>query len=523
MKVLKDLPITTRDSTVLYADVFLPDEGGSHPALVTLSPYQKDVPWFVPEGHTAAHHEYQCWETPDPVQWTAAGYATVRVDARGSGKSGGIHAIFSHQEATDYYDAIEWVATQDWCTGNVGATGISYYAMSQWRVAALAPPSLKAFVPWSGSADAYREFVYRGGLMAHDFFSQWYTRLVADHYHGKAQHAPVAYGEEDAFRTFVINDLDGPFWDERRPDGTRIDIPFLSASSWHAWRGPGHIRGNLEMFKDSPCEHKRLRVSTGNYFLEYYSDEVFAEQRAWFDYWLKGETSEAYHVPRVRVQLQSSSNEAIWRNEEDWPLPDTETMTLYLGDDSSGAGALGMESQREGSVQYEAPGELSVHAEPILGAMGDDTGAIFLSAPFQETTDLVGEAALDLWAASSYDDMDIHVYLSLVSANGDLIDLSRGWLKASQRELDPARSTQRRPYHAHTRRTPLTPGEKVEMHIEIWPFAVRIQPGERLRLRIAGSGAGYLSGWHRRPRGTHTVYFGGAYPSHLALPFVGKP
>ncbi len=519
MRRLKDVEIFTRESTRLVADVFLPDGDGPFPALVSLSPYQKDVPWHVPDGHTAARHEFQTWETPDPLQWTAEDYAIVRVDARGAGKSGGVHTVFSHKEALDFYDSIEWAAQQDWCTGNVGMTGISYYAMSQWRVAALAPPPLKAFVPWSGSADVYREFVYRGGLMAHDFFAQWYTRLVADHFHGKAGHTPAPYGEEDAFRLFVMNDLDGPFWDQRRPDGAGITAPFLSASSWHSWKGPGHIRGNLEMFKDSSAAGKRLRVSAGNYFLEYYSDEIFREQVAWFDHWLKGKTTDGFDQPTVRLQLQTSTGEAIWRHEDDWPIPGTETRSLYLGQGNDG-GMLSPEKQSSGTAEYEAPGELPVEAEPILGKMDDSHGAIFLSEPFEDSVDLVGEAALTVWAASSYDDMDLHVFLDLVKTDGGSMELSRGWLKASHRELDPDRSTERRPFHSQTRRLPMTPGREEEIESEIWPFAVRVQPGERIRLRLVGTSQGFLSGWHRRPRGTHTIHFGGDRPSELKLPLA---
>lgn len=520
MRVIKDALITVRDATILAADIFLPDTDDPVPALVTLSPYQKDVRWFVPAGHTASQHEFQTWETPDPVQWTGQNYAIVRVDARGSGKSGGVHSVFSHQEATDFYDAIEWVARQGWCSGNVGATGISYYAMSQWRVAALAPPSLKAFVPWSGSADVYREFVYRGGIMAHDFFVQWYSRLVADHFHGKALHAPSAYGEEDAIRSFIQNDLDGPFWDQRRPDGSCIQIPFLSASTWHSWKGPGHIRGNLEMFKESPSADKRLRISTGNYFLEYYSDEIFAEQLAWFDYWLKGQIRKDFEQPTVRVQLQTAAGVSPWRNESDWPLPGTKTLKLHLGKDESGTGKLDQAEQRPGSVEYDAPGELPVEAEPILGLMDNTKGAIFTSAPFDHQVDLIGEAALTIWGASTYNDMDLHVFLDLVSTGGNATELSRGWLKASHRELDLERSTELRPFHRQTSKALLTPGKEEKMTIEIWPFAVRLQPGDCLQLRIAGTGPGFLSGWHRRPRGVHTILFGGNRQSALMLPLA---
>ena len=77
----------------------------------------------------------------------------MRVDARGSGKSPGRSDPSSYQEAVDFYDAIEWIARRDWCSGSIGTLGISYHANCQWRVANLQPPSLKAIIPWEGRAD----------------------------------------------------------------------------------------------------------------------------------------------------------------------------------------------------------------------------------------------------------------------------------------------------------------------------------------------------------------------------------
>src|SRR5512135_1273342 len=118
----KDVEITLRDGVRLKADVFRPAGRGKFPAIINLGPYQKDKLW-VPRG-----------------------YCSVRVDTRGSGKSPGETDPFSQQEAVDFYDSIEWAAKQPWCNGNVGASGISYFAMTQWLVANLQPPSLKAMI-----------------------------------------------------------------------------------------------------------------------------------------------------------------------------------------------------------------------------------------------------------------------------------------------------------------------------------------------------------------------------------------
>ena len=49
-----------------------------------------------------------------------------------------------------FFDVVEWAAEQPWSSGRVGLLGISYYAGTQWRVAAKKPKGLAAIVPWEG-------------------------------------------------------------------------------------------------------------------------------------------------------------------------------------------------------------------------------------------------------------------------------------------------------------------------------------------------------------------------------------
>ncbi|MGZ9005388.1 MAG: CocE/NonD family hydrolase, partial [Burkholderiales bacterium] len=131
----KDVEIPLRDGVRLRADVFRPKGAGKSPALVNIGAYQKDKVWVPPPDLEEPANPYMNWETVNPLWWVPRGYAAVRIDTRGSGKSPGLTDPFSLQEAIDFYDSIEWCARQSWCTGNVGTIGISYFAMTQWLVA----------------------------------------------------------------------------------------------------------------------------------------------------------------------------------------------------------------------------------------------------------------------------------------------------------------------------------------------------------------------------------------------------
>ncbi len=91
----------------------------------------------APEVLQGSSNKYQNWELVDPEKWVPDGYACVRIDSRGAGRSPGYLDVWSVRETQDLYQCIEWAGTQPWSNGKVGINGISYYAMNQWQVGAL--------------------------------------------------------------------------------------------------------------------------------------------------------------------------------------------------------------------------------------------------------------------------------------------------------------------------------------------------------------------------------------------------
>jgi uncharacterized protein len=99
--------------------------------------------------------------------------------------------------------------------------------------------------------------------------------------------------------------------------------------------------------------------------------------------------------------------------------------------------------------------------------------------------------------------------------------VAKGWLRASQRELDQSRSTPLRPYLSHTRIQKLRPGEIIPLEIEIWPSSTLFEAGSTLQIAIQGHDAAkYPTFRHRKlvNRGLHTIFTGGRYLSHLVIP-----
>lgn len=196
MQVEWDVPIPMDDGTVLRADVFCPIGAGNYPVILSYGPYAKGLSFqegykgnwarlikAAPEVLQGSSNNYQNWELVDPEKWVPDGYACVRIDSRGAGRSPGYLDVWSDREAQDLYLCVEWAGTQPWSNGKVGINGISYYAMNQWNVGALRPPHLAALCIWEGSSDYYRELCRHGGILS-DFLNSWHPRQVASVQHG---------------------------------------------------------------------------------------------------------------------------------------------------------------------------------------------------------------------------------------------------------------------------------------------------------------------------------------------------
>lgn len=566
LRLAKDVPITMRDGTVLRADVFAPVEHGRYPILMSHGPYAKDLPfqqgfpqmWRTmverfPDVAENTTNRYQCFEVCDPEKWVPHGYAVVRVDSRGAARSPGIIDCFGPQEIDDFYDCIEWAGVQPWSNGNVGLSGISYYAINQWQVAARRPPHLAAICPWEGAADWYRDANYHGGVPS-PFIGRWYDVQVAAVQHGLGTRGKrnertgvwisgdVTLDEKEleARRSDIVAEQhDHPFaddyWNHRSPEIEKIEVPVLSCGNWG---GQGlHLRGNIEGFLRASSAHKWLELHGHPHWTLYYTDYGNDLQRRFFDRYLKGSGDWEETQPPVSLQVRHPGERYVTRAESQWPLARTEWTTYYL---EPGNGTMTTSPPPESTATYRAFGE----------------GLRLLAPPFEEETEVTGPVAATLWIANSTADTDVFVVLHLLDPAGQEVEfhgateprqpISQGWLRASHRELDDRLSLPHRPFHPHTRSVPLEPGRPYRLDIEIWPTSIVAPPGYRIGLTVLGRDwdhggpgvpshlGGELRGCglnthddpERRPADVYdsvvTVFGGGVTASRLVLPVIPR-
>jgi len=528
--VEKNVRIPLRDGSYLMADVFRPKSKDTFPVIMSMGVYQKDLD-YLPHGAAPYGHR----ETENPDWWVPKGYVQIRVDSRGAGKSPGVAKIFGKQESLDYYDAIEWAADQSWSSGSVGLSGVSYYAVNQWIVASLQPPSLKAMIPWEGFSDFYRDAVFRGGVFHQSLLGRWVNHVRGRQLLEHTRTSNTKGLEDHLSWEAMVNNLDGDYWSEVRGKSQfdKINIPVYSVANWDGWNL--HLRGNLEGYNRVASENKRLRIHVGGHTEAFYTEEGQRDRLQFFDHWLKGKDNGLQEEAPVKVFVRagkkkqldpfSSETAGFWREENEWPIARTEYRKLYLSEAAANAtdrslndGSLSLKPEEQQQARKIEAGvdtwaRKKAH-EPVLS---------YITPVFEQTTEITGHIKLKLWVSSETADMDVFAKLhKLIDAEGRFFQLTEGNLKVSQRKLDEDITTDYRPYHSHDEIQKLTGGEIVPIELEIWPTSMVFQPGERLVLELSPHNIQFYDGVYNV--GTQHIYTGGETASYLQVPVIpAKP
>ncbi|MEW2483446.1 CocE/NonD family hydrolase [Mycobacterium sp. NPDC049093] len=527
----KDVAVTMRDGVTTYVDILRPAGTGKVPVIVAWSPYGKG------EGSAPAAmgvfglvgldneivsglHKF---EGPDPAYWCAQGYAICNPDIRGVSDSEGDSVLWDRQEGEDCHDLIEWLAAQEWCTGKVAMSGTSYLAVAQWFAAAEQPPHLAAINPWEGVSDVYRDLVMRGGMPDTGFARQ----LRDNSYWGKGRKEDIL---AEAERYPLMNGL----WQNKIPRVDRINVPAYVVASYS---NSLHTVGTFRAWRGLGSEQKWLRIHDSQEWPDYYDEANREDLRRFFDHFLKGEDNGWEETPRVRYAvLDLEGGDQVNLRADSFP-PHGVEYTKYHLDGGTRTLCVGAPGE-EVTTTYEA------EANP---------GLVSFIVRFDTETTMVGDPKVRLWVESKgSDDMDLFVFIQKLNAQGtplqeftvpnqsaaihDLTEQgasilrykgSAGRLRVSMRHLDDTRSTDEVPVHSFDRVEKLSPGEVVDIEIELSPIGLVFRPGEQLRLVISakdlfGPWMPGLREYVPQNQGRHVIHTGGSRASFLQLPVVAE-
>jgi putative CocE/NonD family hydrolase len=568
----RDVMIPMRDGVRIAADIYRPNAPGTFPVIYTCAFHNKDLQRpEVAENLNPQPAWSPLWygviEGGDTKRFIANGYAHVIAQSRGVAKSEGMVG----QDEWDHYDALDWIGGQPWCDGNVGMVGISAYAGEQWRAAAQGSPYLKAIFPYD-ACGAY------GGMLG---FREYHPGGVLQmmHYHlglfstvHESRGIPPVLGPEDERRwEEAIENPDymmyAHLWNILTMKGQRdwvlydalvnpydreenvalaeevfrkITVPFYTGAGAYAYTYKLHWQGAQHWFENVQGVPKKL-LFTGPAHLERPFHEYHDEILRWYDYWLKGIDTGIMDEPPVKTWVMGANK---WRYGTGWPLPETTWTRFYLDswerlktDPPLPASHTYINTQPDAFVQM--PPTQTMKIERLR----------YMTEPLPEDLLVIGPISLTLYASIDQEDTNWIVILKDVGPDvsvrtareGERLvpndlkerELTRGWLKASHRAVDPARSKPWRPWHSLTREAqkPVVPGEVNEYQIEIMSTANLFEKGHRICLDITSldlntgvageTNVEYIANHVCSSKTVlHKVHHNGRYPSHLLLPVI---
>jgi putative CocE/NonD family hydrolase len=572
VRLERDVMVPMRDGVRLATDVWVPDGAPSSVLLVRV-PYGKHWVSLV-----------YCWPTgPDFLALLDAGYALAFQDCRGTSRSEGEFVALVH-EADDGEDTVGWLCDQSWCDGRVGMFHGSYLGFTQWFAASRAPEGLMAIAPCMTSTDPYTGVVYsEGGAPSHSRseFSLAMTWSAA-----QRALAPGS-GDFDTFAalTSAMSDPTAPltrtllvehcswypdwvehatrdeFWRElaviERP--ADVKVPALNIGGWFDLFVNDQARTFTRMRAEAGSEEaragQRLVIGPwahGNGQTATYCDRQFgpaAEPAAadmnglhigFFDRWVRGRTDALDGTAPVRIFVMGIDQ---WRDEPDWPLPDTTYVDYFLdsaghANTADGDGVLRTEtpwSEAVDSFTYDPTDPVPTLGGRIirpvsLNAIGPvDQRPVearqdvlcFTTPMLDEPIEVTGHVSLVLHVTSTARDTDFTGKLVDVFPDGRAIYLTDGILRARYR-------------HSLVAPEPLDPSQVHELNLDLSVTSNVFLPGHRIRLEVSSSCFPYFDRNLNTgdPGNSETlddavvaenrVLHGPAHPSRLVLPIIRR-
>ncbi len=500
MKIIEDFPKATTvvegefiplsDGVRLATKIWLPDDANDDPvpAIIEYLPYRYQDGTAERDALT---HPY----------FAGHGYASVRVDMRGTGNSQGVLlGEYLKQEQDDALEIIDWVTSQPWCAGTVGIIGISWGGFNGLQIAARRPEALKAIVSICSTDDRYADDIhYMGGAMLLDNIA-WSTYMFSIN---TTPPDPQLHG--DAWRDIWLKRLrESGLWLEQwlehqhRDEFYRhgsvcenyddIQCAVYAVGGW----ADGYSNAVFRLLQnlDAPCKgligpwaHKYPHFAAPGPAIGFLQECI-----RWWDHWLKGNDAGIMDEPLLRSWMQDSAppsprydvRPGKWVADEGWPAASVHERILHINANglsevagnsqtlhisspqtvglASGAWCPhGVEPDQADDQRVEAGGCLNFDTEPLTSDM-----------------EVLGAAVVDTELVCDRPDGLLAACLNEVLPDGAVSRITYGLLNLTHRE-------------SHAAPSPLVPGESYRVRLQLNEIAHRFSKGSRIRLSLSNA------------------------------------
>ena len=585
--------VPMRDGVRLATDIYLPALGGQpasgkFPVILERTPYDKAGSGNVTNGTYYARRGYVC-----AIQ-----------DVRGRFVSEGEWYPFA-KEAPDGYDTVEWLAAQEWSDGQVGTMGASYCGSDQSALATLNPPHLSTMIVAVGASNYYHCSMRQNGALEQRFmiyafrmattskeaFADPNIKAAVDRAFANVgewvSRAPLKKGtsplrmlpnyEQWVLDLFTHGEYDD-YWKQRgyaisQYYEEHADVPTLYLGGWYDsyaratcenYTALSKMKKSQQVLMMGPWTHGGWGVTNagdvdfGNHSFINYNDL----RLAWFDHFLKGMHTEVSDWSPVKIFVMGTGegipnyqgrlhHSGYWRDEQDFPLPDTQFKPYYLHTNGELSTALPSIDEPTSCFSFDPRdpvptigGGISA-ADPIMGAGAFDQRGnsrffgckdtlplnarsdvlTFQTPPLENDVEVTGPITVKLHASSSARDTDFTAKLIDVCPLSDdfpdglAINLTDSIIRARYRNGWDTPEL-------------LEPGNVYEFVFELYPTSNIFKKGHRIRLDISSSNwprfdanpntGGDLGTERRLEIAEQTIHHESEHPSHVVLPIIER-
>ncbi|HLO30251.1 MAG TPA: CocE/NonD family hydrolase [Anaerolineales bacterium] len=489
VKLIENTWIPLADGLRLAARIWLPTDAEENPvpAILEYLPYRKNDGTAIRDR---VIHEY----------FAGHGYASVRVDMRGSGDSDGLLLDeYLPQEQEDALEVIAWIASQPWCTGSVGMMGISWGGFNSLQVAAHRPPALKAIITVCSTDDRYTDDChYMGGCVLGSDLLNWasimfaYNALPPDPENvGERWRQMWFYRLENTppfIESWLSHQQRDDFWKQGSVDENyqAIQCPVYAVGGWTDpyTNAVPRLLEKLSVPRKGligPWSHSYPHTAVPRPAIGFLQESL-----RWWDHWLKGLDTGIMNEPMLRVWMPEavppqpfeSEWPGRWVAEASWPPAQLTPEPLFFEANNlvktseSVDELILLGAQLNGATAGVWCPYGNKFGLPVDQRTDDGLSLCFTSASSHEPLEILGFPQVDLKLAVDHPSALLAVRLCDMAPDGASRLVSWGLLNLTHR-------------NGHDCPEPLKPGEIYQVRVQLNATAHRLIPGHRWRVAIS--------------------------------------
>jgi uncharacterized protein len=462
--------IPMSDGEFLAADVYLPNSDGTYPIILIQTPYNKDL-----------YH----LGLPLGVGWDqeSSDYGFVILDWRCRFASMDACAEDS-SNGQDGYDAVEWIAGQDWCDGNIGTYGPSALATVQYQTAAFHPPHLRCCVPEVGAPQQNYFHFFPGGIAKTEQILQ----------------LGVLFGIASVYASLPYYNFVWQIVEEDTQYADDIEVPMLLIGGWYDINTTDVMRTYSKLLEMSPVaeKHKLLMgpwVHGGNgpaYVGSEQQGELtylaaaganVTKAMQFFDYYMQEIDNGWEDEPKISF-FQTNTDQ--WVASNVWPPANAEQATYYFQLENT-LSTTPPQSDAVMAFNYDPEDPSPTIGGQVLSlpqgpfdlseAVETRNDLLLFSLPVEEgAIDIAGDIVVRLQVSSDRLDTDFIVRLTdvfpegssyMLNSNCQRMRFLEGYTLADENDL--------------------IPGEVYDVEIILPAIAYTFSEGHKLRILISSS------------------------------------